>query len=423
MTRPVDSDAALGTEDSARPRSRREARKEWLAQQSADGNAAPKSIFDLPYVPRKRFLPPPEPVAELKVDADTAQGREPLVDVLPPLDSEVDAQLPELTELAEPTELPAPVSAKKLRPKNPAQKTLPAKKLPVKKMPLPPKREEPAADRILPIHPKPAPTVEGTLLFDRIPEPDPVLVRVQPAEPATDVEAQRQPRSPRRMLAAVFASVAAFGLMLTLALPALAPATEDVATADDGQVLASGGSSEALIDFEAFESLDELEAAAEAATLEAGSFANEANSDVQYPFSKGVPLTDGFGPRAFPVSGFHDAQDFAAGYGAAVRSIAAGTVIESGPTSDGCGFGLKIEHQIDGQTVRSRYCHLAINPIVAIGEQVRVGQFVGLVGNSGLSFGPHLHLVIEVNGEAVDPMSFIAKYNKPRPSNANIASS
>jgi murein DD-endopeptidase MepM/ murein hydrolase activator NlpD len=96
-----------------------------------------------------------------------------------------------------------------------------------------------------------------------------------------------------------------------------------------------------------------------------------------------------------------------------VRSIADGTVIESGATSDGCGFGLKISHRIDGQDVASRYCHLATAPVVAVGDRVRVGQFVGLVGSSGLSFGAHLHLVVEVNGKAVDPMPFIAKYNKP----------
>jgi len=267
------------------------------------------------------------------------------------------------------------------------------------------------------VHPKPSESIEGTLLFDRIPEPaygTPVSI-----DDSDEVQslAQLAPAgfSPRRKIAGGFAVIAAFGMMLTMALPAIAPSAEDTAVAAGGQVLFSGGGTQARLDIESFESIDELEAAADAATLEAETFTNNPSAEVQYPFSRGVPLTDGFGPRAFPVSGFHDAQDFAAGYGAAVRSIAAGTVIESGPSSDGCGFGLKIEHRIDGQTVHSRYCHLASNPLVAIGEQVRVGQFVALVGNSGLSFGPHLHLVIEVDGEAVDPMVFIAKYNQPRP--------
>ena len=436
MTHPVDSDAEPGTEDLARSLSRREMRKEWLAQQSIDGLAEPKSIFDLPFVLRKRVLPTPEPSEPLDEELDRSPEEDAESESVP-------APLPAATAAAMisttlPSVLPtsdekpaanqsedtsAPIASKKL-----PVKKLPVKKLPAKKL-LPPARPElqpqPQPDSLnLTVHPKAPESIEGTLLFDRIPEPAGPVASA-PQETSQN-EAASQPTvtqfSPRRKLAGSLAVVAAFGMMLTMALPAIAPTSEDSAVAAGGQVLFSGGGTEARIDFESFESVDELEAAADAATLEAGSFTNNPSAEVQYPFSKGVPLTDGFGPRAFPVSGFHDAQDFAAGYGAAVRSIAAGTVIESGPASDGCGFGLKIEHLIDGQTVHSRYCHLATNPLVGVGEQVRVSQFVGLVGNSGLSFGPHLHLVIEVDGTAVDPMTFIAKYNQPRSSAVSASS-
>lgn len=230
--------------------------------------------------------------------------------------------------------------------------------------------------------------------------------------PAIETPVENPLREKRSMVGRVLASVAALGLVATFALPALAGNTTEYAGSADGQVLWAGSASPSTFDPESFESVDELEVAAEAATLRADTFTNNPNGIVQYPFSHGVPLTDGFGPRSFPVAGFHDAQDFAAGYGAAVRAIAAGTVLESGPTSDGCGFGLKLSHIVDGDTVESRYCHLASTPVVAVGDTVAAGQFVAVVGSTGISFGPHLHLVIQVNGNAVDPMPYLAKYNK-----------
>ena len=145
----------------------------------------------------------------------------------------------------------------------------------------------------------------------------------------------------------------------------------------------------------------------------AWTFTNFTDARVQYPFASSVSLTDGFGERAFPVSGFHDAQDFAASLGTPVQAIADGTVIEAGWTQDGCGFGLKLEHRIDGQDVTSRYCHMwGESHSLAVGDRVAVGQEVGRVGATGLAFGAHLHFVITVDGEAIDPMPFLLKYNR-----------
>src|SRR5699024_2326526 len=79
---------------------------------------------------------------------------------------------------------------------------------------------------------------------------------------------------------------------------------------------------------------------------------------VNYPFASPVLLTDPFGYRTAPVEQFHDAQDFAAAAGTPIQAIADGVVVEAGFASDGCGFGLKLEHKIEGQTTTSRYCHM-----------------------------------------------------------------
>jgi murein DD-endopeptidase MepM/ murein hydrolase activator NlpD len=45
-----------------------------------------------------------------------------------------------------------------------------------------------------------------------------------------------------------------------------------------------------------------------------------------------------------------------------------------------------------------------------VGDTVQMGDQVGTVGNTGMSFGPHLHLAIRVNDEPVDPMPFFTDY-------------
>lgn len=133
------------------------------------------------------------------------------------------------------------------------------------------------------------------------------------------------------------------------------------------------------------------------------------NSKARYPFDSEVPLTDGFGYRSAPVAGFHEAQDMAPAGGTPVRVIASGIVTEAGWAADGwCGFSLTVQHRINGQSVVSRYCHMqdGSNSYQA-GDLIDIGDEAGRVGNTGLSFGDHLHLIIRKDDVAVDPLPFI----------------
>lgn len=148
----------------------------------------------------------------------------------------------------------------------------------------------------------------------------------------------------------------------------------------------------------------------------AGATGGNVAPGVQWPVNMSlVRISDGFGPRNAPCSGCssnHRGLDMAGPQGTRVGSIANGIVIESVPT-DGGGLGahVVVEHRIDGLQVRSVYGHLiAGSPAAKVGDEVKTGQLVGLLGNTGASTGPHLHLETIVDGTHVDPQKFLNKY-------------
>lgn len=182
------------------------------------------------------------------------------------------------------------------------------------------------------------------------------------------------------------------------------------------QVLSSSGSPDGPVTIDVVAPvpvLPEFRAASPAAP-NAASLAGIEESAVRYPFDADVPLTDPFGYRTAPVEQFHDAQDFAAADGMPIRIIASGVVLEAGFASDGCGFGLKVQHNIAGSDVTSRYCHMrADSSAWQVGDRVKIGDEAGLVGATGMAFGAHLHLALRRDDEPIDPMPFLRKHMKP----------
>lgn len=132
---------------------------------------------------------------------------------------------------------------------------------------------------------------------------------------------------------------------------------------------------------------------------------------VQWPFPYGVPISDGYGERLAPCrycSSFHNGVDFTPGSGTPIYSIAAGTVVFTEVSKSGFGNQVKIEHQIDGQTVTSMYAHMQMNSSpLQVGQVIEVGEFVGLVGSTGVATGAHLHLEIHVDGVPQNPFTWL----------------
>ncbi|MEX5213281.1 MAG: M23 family metallopeptidase [Nitrospiraceae bacterium] len=116
-------------------------------------------------------------------------------------------------------------------------------------------------------------------------------------------------------------------------------------------------------------------------------------------------VTSGFGPRISPFTekpGWHDGLDIGAAPNAPIQAPAAGRVTMTG--HDGkMGNMVRLDH---GYGVETVYGHLA-KSLVKEGQRVKRGDVIALVGSTGLSTGPHLHYMVKVNGQAIDPNKYI----------------
>lgn len=104
-------------------------------------------------------------------------------------------------------------------------------------------------------------------------------------------------------------------------------------------------------------------------------------------------------------SSAHKGLDIACKLGTDIKAIAKGTVVFAQDSGD-LGNLVKIEH---GNGVQTWYAHCS-KIYASVGDEVEPGDIIAAVGSTGNSTGPHLHLEIRVNGNAVNPQLYI--YNK-----------
>lgn len=115
-------------------------------------------------------------------------------------------------------------------------------------------------------------------------------------------------------------------------------------------------------------------------------------------------VTSEFGWRKCPYHGreLHSGLDMAAPTGTPIRTALSGTVTKSCRTSSYGNYTV-IDH---GNGMTTAYAHQS-ERLVAVGDAVEVGQVIGLVGSTGNSTGPHLHLEVRVNGSLINPRSYL----------------
>lgn len=251
-------------------------------------------------------------------------------------------------------------------------------------------------------------------------------------EPITPIDlpahvARRRPRVNIKRITATSLSVGVVGCVMALtvamAFPA-APAGNDTARvvasgiADDDAIQAFVASSEVQnTDVERsadFQSVTAAEIAAETGIRYSRDvFTNNPTSAIQWPYAVGTGMSYGFGMRDGRM---HEGVDFTPGDGAPIQAIADGTVRIATENGGGYGVEVYIDHVIDGETVTSHYAHMQVGSLkVKAGDTVKVGDPVGLTGNTGHSFGAHLHFEIIINGATIDPLPWLYAHAGGKP--------
>lgn len=118
-------------------------------------------------------------------------------------------------------------------------------------------------------------------------------------------------------------------------------------------------------------------------------------------------LSSRYGVRYHPIlhrRKLHTGDDIAASYGSPIKAAKSGTVLYSG-WKKGYGNTVIIDH---GGGVTTLYGHASKLDVQA-GQSVKAGAYVGNVGSTGYSTGPHLHFEVRKNGKPVDPTSYLKK--------------
>jgi murein DD-endopeptidase MepM/ murein hydrolase activator NlpD len=159
--------------------------------------------------------------------------------------------------------------------------------------------------------------------------------------------------------------------------------------------------------------LDELEAASRRITsqLQAAQRRNNASTPGAGPIKRGSgqlifpvngPITSPFGPR---WGRLHAGIDIPAPDGTPIRAADGGTVVllQGVGASGGYGNYTCVQHTATMSTCYAHQSRLGTTQ----GASVSQGQVIGYVGNTGNSFGAHLHFEVRVNGAPVDPMGYL----------------
>jgi murein DD-endopeptidase MepM/ murein hydrolase activator NlpD len=124
------------------------------------------------------------------------------------------------------------------------------------------------------------------------------------------------------------------------------------------------------------------------------------DADYIWPVPGFYKISSDFGPRA---GRNHDGIDIPGKVGAPILAVASGRVQYADNKISGYGNMIIIEHSKD---IFSVYAHNDEN-IVRVGDQVKKGQKIATLGNTGRSSGPHLHFEIRYKNKPKNPSSFI----------------
>ncbi len=109
---------------------------------------------------------------------------------------------------------------------------------------------------------------------------------------------------------------------------------------------------------------------------------------------------------------YHTGLDFRAGQGTPIRAVKSGVVLYAGNSGNWAGNHVAVKHR-DGMTTMSS--HMS-SMAVSAGQNVRAGQVIGYVGQTGRAFGAHLHFELYPQGvkygdlyRAINPSPWLSR--------------
>lgn len=115
-------------------------------------------------------------------------------------------------------------------------------------------------------------------------------------------------------------------------------------------------------------------------------------------------ITSRYGVNSRIRSSSHTGLDIATSTGTPIKAISDGTVTFA-ENKGAYGKLVKIDH---GNGIESWYAHTS-KMYVKVGQKINAGDIIAAVGNTGNSTGPHLHLEIRINGQHVNPQTYLYK--------------
>ena len=144
-----------------------------------------------------------------------------------------------------------------------------------------------------------------------------------------------------------------------------------------------------------------------------GNIPSQFNGSMRWPMDS-FNVSGDFGCSSFswyaPGHGcahFHNGIDLVAPYGAKVKAAAAGTVVYVGWNwADGPDPAWIVVIAHSG-SLKTWYAHMQPRRPVSVGQSVKKGQVIGYEGSTGRSTGAHLHWMVELNGNFVNPRLFL----------------
>jgi murein DD-endopeptidase MepM/ murein hydrolase activator NlpD len=143
-------------------------------------------------------------------------------------------------------------------------------------------------------------------------------------------------------------------------------------------------------------------------------YSTDWDGPIRWPFPTPVTISSGYGERQAPCYGcssMHMGLDFQPPNNSPIYAIADGTVIFQEDDQWGYGNHVILDHGDllgDGQNIQTLYAHMQHTSVpVTAGDEVQVGDFLGLVGSTGTATGIHLHFEVLIDGVQVDPFAWL----------------